>query len=222
MFKLSPETLVILLFNIIPILGVAYYNWAPFEVFWLFWMETLIMAFFNAIKILYSQGMDANDNLATPKLKLNVSAALGYLLVRIFIFLFYALFIIVFIGVMGSSSESGVKSLAVIFFGNKLFNLALLLTFISQSFYLTKYFFMNGAYRFSSRSDFSALFDARQIVIHVAVVLGAVGSSFLFKDGNPNTAIWIISVFCLVKCIVELYLSSNPKAATFTVVRENN
>jgi hypothetical protein len=211
MFKVVPESLVIILFNIVPILGVAYYNWAPFEVFWLFWMETLIIAFFNAIRVLYSQGLEQPTETTSTALKLNFKDAAGYLLVRIFVFFFYALFIIVFIGVLGSSTTSGVKSLAVIFFANKLFNIALLLTLLSQSFYLIKYFFMNGAYRFSKPGEYSALFDSRQIVIHVAVVLGAVGSSFLFKEGNQHTALWVIGVFCLVKCIVELYLVSNSK-----------
>lgn len=221
MFKLRPETIVILLFNIIPIIGVAYYGWAPFEVFWLFWMETLIIAVFNTIRVLYSQGLEENTPVPHTGLQLNYGAAVKYLLIRIFIFLFYSVFIIVFIGIMGSSNENGVKALSVIVFGNKLFNLALLITILSQSFYLIKYFFMNRAYYFSRPGQYSALFDARQIVVHVAVALGAVGASFLFNEGSPNTAIWIIAVFCVVKCITELVMASYTKNI-FTTAPTNN
>lgn len=220
MLKLLPETIVILLFNIIPIFGVAFYNWSPFEVFWLFWMETLIIAVFNTIRVLYSQGWHPDEPVASSNLKLHIGPAISYLLLRIVIFLFYSVFIITFIGVMANPTGDGVRSLSVIVFANKLFNLALLITIVSQAFYLIRYFFMNGAYRFSKRSDYTAIFDARQIVIHIAVVLGAVGSSFLFKDGNPNSAIWLIVVFCVVKTVVELVLASNSKKSMDIAARQ--
>ncbi|RYY71448.1 MAG: hypothetical protein EOO13_03055 [Chitinophagaceae bacterium] len=208
MLKIRPETLVIILFNIIPIVGVAWYDWAPFQMFWLFWMETLIIAFFNCIRILFSQGLAAQSSSTGLPLRLNYGKALSYLVIRIFIFLFYSLFIIVFIGVMGHSGKNSLGSLSVIYFGNRLFNIALLLTVVTQSFYLVKYFFMNSAYYWSSPHQYSSLFDGRQIVIHIAVVLGGVGMSFLFKDGNSNWgAIWIISVFCVLKCVFELYFA---------------
>ncbi len=220
MFKLLPETFVILLFNIIPIFGVAFYNWSPFEVFWLFWMETLIIAVFNTVRVLYSQGEQPDVPYSNGSLKLNIGPAISYLVVRVIIFLFYSVFIITFIGIMANPKGDGVGSLAVIVFADKLFNLALLITIVSQAFYLIRYFFMNGAYRFSKRSDYTAIFDARQIVIHVAVVLGAVGASFLFKDGNPNSAIWIIAVFCVVKTVVELALASYSKKSMDSAARQ--
>lgn len=207
----TAEILIIILFNFVPIVGVAYYNWTPFEVFWLFWVETLIIGFFNTVKVLYSQGLEQTTMSGSKELELNYGSAIRYLVARIFIFLFYSVFIIVFIGVMGANTKQGVSALAVVFFGNKLFNLALLITVLSQSFYLVKYFFWNRAFYFSKTSDYSALFDARQIVIHVAVVLGAVGSSFLFKEGDSRNSIWVIAVFCVVKCLVEIYLASTKK-----------
>jgi hypothetical protein len=212
MFKLIPERLAIILFNLVPILGVAYYNWAPFEVFWLFWMETLIIAFFNTIRVLYSQGWNKETSQEGRGIHMNIGSAMKYLVMRIFIFLFYSLFIIVFIGVMGARNDNSVRSLSVIFFGSKLFNIALLLTIASQLYYITKYFFLNRAYYFSSPGDYSAIFDGRQIVIHIGVVLGGVGTAFLFKEGQaPGASIWVISVFCITKCILELYLSATTK-----------
>ncbi len=214
--KLSPEVAVTIAFNLVPIIGVAYYDWAPFEMFWLFWMETLIIAFFNTIRVLYSQGYEAGTPVSAP-LQLNFGSAIRYLFMRIFIFLFYAIFIIVFIGVLGSTDSNGIRALGAIAFQNKLFNLALLIIFCSQSYYLTRYFFMNRTYYYSKPSEYAGLFDGRQIVIHVAVVLGAVGATFLFKKESHShwAAIWTIGIFCLLKCIFDLYfISSRPLNTT--------
>lgn len=203
------EILVAIIFNLIPILGVAFFDWAPFEMFWLFWMETLIIAFFNTIRVLYSQGKPAGHFRNEP-LTLNFKSAIGYLLLRIIIFLFYAIFIIVFIGILGSSGSNGVKALGAIAFLNKLFNLALLLMFVSQAYYITRYFFMNREYYYSKASDYASIFDGRQIVIHIAVVLGAVGGTFLFREKDSYAAaVWTISVFCILKCILDLYFISS-------------
>lgn len=213
--KLSPEVAVTIVFNLVPIIGVAYYDWAPFEMFWLFWMETLIIAFFNTIRILFSQGYEAGQP-AGSSLQLNYIAAIKYLVLRIVIFLFYAIFIIVFIGILGSSDSNGIRALGAIAFQNKLFNLALLIIFCSQSYYITRYFFMNRAYYYSRPSEYAGIFDGRQIVIHVAVVVGAVGATFLFKKESSSqwAAIWTISIFCLLKCILDLYfISSKPAGA---------
>ena len=201
--KTSPYLIAILVFNIIPLIGVAYYNWSPFEMFWLFWMETLIISVFNAIRVLFSQGMHESGE----TFKLNFLQAGKYLLLKIIIFLFYSIFIILFIGFKSNKEGASLHTVTTIAFQNLLFNMALLLSIASNAFYLIKNFFANGAYRDTLPSDFPGLFDSRQIVIHVAVVLGAVGSSFLFeKSGNAHySSIWIISIFCLVKCFFEWY-----------------
>ena len=203
----------ILLFNLVPIAGVAYYDWSPFEMFWLFWMETLIIAFFNSIRVFYSQGMEAHSNTLGIQTKHHFLPAFKYLLARIFIFFFYSIFIIAFIGFVAHKEKSTAHVFSTIIFQNKLFNLALLLCVSSQTYLLVRYFFMNGQYFYSLPGNYAAIFDGRQIVMHIAVVLGGVGAVFFFKNaGNSNYAsIWIISVFCAIKCIFELYFSGPPK-----------
>jgi hypothetical protein len=205
--KTSPYLLAILAFNIIPVIGVAYYNWSPFEMFWLFWMETLIISLFNAVRVLFSQGHQAGAVTGNNSIKLHFLPAFRYLLSRLFIFLFYALFIIVFIGFMSNKKEDPVHTVRTLAFQNLFFNMALLLSICSNAFYVIKNFFANGGYRYAQPSDYPGIFDGRQIVIHVAVVLGAVGSAFLFENsGNAQySSIWIISIFCIAKCIFELF-----------------
>jgi hypothetical protein len=205
--------ILIILFNLVPILGVAYYEWRPFDMFWLFWMETLVLSFFNAVRVLYSQGQSEGTLQEKQPLVYHTGAALKFLLGRVLIFLFYSLFIIVFIGFVNGPKDDAVHVVQTIFLGNRLFNWALLLGIAGQAFYLIKFFFMNGQYNYSKPSDYAILFDGRQLVIHVAVVLGSVGSAFLFKNtaSKGYAGIWIIGVFCVAKCVWELFLSSPVK-----------
>ncbi len=204
--KKAIRVISIILFNIVPITGVAFYNWSPFEMFWLFWMETLIISFFNAVKILFSQERTVVTRGESISLQYNVAHALRYLLIRLVIFLFYSIFIITFIGFVAHKERDPVQVIRTLAFQNLLFNLALLLIICTNLFYLLKYFFFSGAYLYARKNAYSGFFDGRQIVIHVAVVLGAVGSAFLFNDGNsPYAAVWIISILCIAKCIFELF-----------------
>lgn len=206
----------IIAFNLVPIFGVAFYNWQPFEAFWFFWVETLIMALFNAIRIVFSQGQNAAAVNTQQPLVYHAGKGIKYLFIRIGIFLFYSLFIIVFIGFVANNSTDKSTVLKTLLFQNKFFNLGLLISIFSQGYYLVFYFFRNGAF-FTARPDsYAAIFDSRQLVIHVAVVLGAFGGMFLAKNtsfGNYSS-IFIISLLCACKCVAELlsYKSDAAKA----------
>ena len=79
----------IVVFNLVPIFGVVFFNWQPFEAFWFFWVETLIISFFNSIRIVFSQNQQqATLNTGSPRMY-HISKAIKYLLIRIGIFLFY-------------------------------------------------------------------------------------------------------------------------------------
>lgn len=196
----------IIAFNIVPIVGVLFYNWQPFDAFWFFWLETLIMAFFNCLRIIFSQQRDA-ENLVPQALSFNVGKGLKYLLIRIGIFLFYSLFIIVFIGFIANNSDNKGSVLNTLAFQNSFFNMGLLLSIISQSYYLIFYFFRNGTFLTAKPDSYAALFDIRQIVMHLAIVLGTFGSIFLIKYTSFGrfSGAFIISLLCICKCVAEIY-----------------
>ena len=198
--------LFIIVFNLIPVLGVASFEWQPFEAFWFFWVETLIMAIFNTIRIVYSQGqLPENVNTNKP-LVYQLGAGIKYLAIRIAIFLFYAIFIITFIGFVANVNKDKVAVLTTLLFQNNLFNAGLLISIVSQGYYLLTGFFGNGAYYTSNPGSFAAIFDGRQIVIHVAIVLGALSAIFLERNtsfGNYGSII-IISMLCAGKCILDI------------------
>ena len=191
----------------IPIIGVASFNWQPFEAFWFFWVETLIMTLFYTIQIVYSQGQ-LPDNVNTSKpLVYHLNRGIKYLLIRIAVFLFYAIFIIAFIGFVANVNKDKVAIISTLLFQNKLFNAGLLISIFSQGYYLLTGFFRNGAFYTSTPDSFTALFDGRQLVIHVAIILGALGGIFLAKNtsfGNYSNII-IISLLCICKCIFDIF-----------------
>jgi hypothetical protein len=198
--------LFIIVFNLIPILGVASFNWQPFEAFWFFWVETLIMALFNTIRIVYSQGqLPGNVNTNMP-LVYHLNRGIKYLGIRIVIFLFYAIFIITFIGFVANVNKDKVAIVTTLLFQNKLFNAGLLISIFSQGYYLLTGFFRNGAFYTSTPDSFTPIFDGRQLVIHIAIVLGAFGAMFLEKNtsfGNYSN-IFIISLLCICKCVFDI------------------
>lgn len=196
----------ILLFNLLPIAGVAFFQWSPFEMFWLFWVETLIVAVFNTFRVLFSQGLTPNQAKNHRPLHINVWEGIRYFLGRIFIFLFYSIFIIVFIGFISNAGEDKGHVFRTVLLKNNLFNLAVILMFVSQATILVKYFIQNGYYLISSVKEYPIVFDSRQILMHVAVIIGSVGSAFWFNGGHASgfASVWIISVFCVLKLVWEL------------------
>ena len=197
----------IVAFNLVPIFGVFFYNWQPFEAFWFFWVETLIVACFNCICIVFSQGRLQNSENSTKPLTYNLKKGLKYLLIRFAIFLFYAMFIIVFIGFEANTHADKGKVLGTILFQNKFFNLSLLISIASQGYYLLFYFFRSGAFITSLPDSYPALFDSRQLIIHIAVVLGTLGGIYLTKNTNYGnySSTFIISLLCICKCAAELF-----------------
>lgn len=197
----------IVAFNLAPVVGVFFYNWQPFEAFWFFWVETLIMDFFNSLRIAFSQGREAWTVNNNQPMQYHIGKGLQYLLIRIAIFLFYAVFIITFIGFVANNSTDKTNVLTTLLFQNELFNLGLLISFVSQGYYLVFYFFRNNAWLTTKPDSYAALFDSRQLIIHIAIVLGAFGSTFLAKKtgfGNYGN-VFIISLLCVCKCIAELF-----------------
>jgi hypothetical protein len=205
----------IIFFNLVPIFGVAFYNWQPFEAFWFFWVETLLIAFFNSLRIVFSQGQQASVNAAKPYVY-HISKGLKYLFIRIAIFLFYSVFIIIFIGFVANASKDKSLVLKTILFQNTFFNLGLLISMFSQGYFLINNFFRTGAFISTSPDNYAAIFDGRQLVIHVAIVLGAMGSMFLMKNtsfGNYS-AVFIISLLCICKTVFDIFES---KSGTFRI-----
>lgn len=204
----------IILFNLVPVLGVASYNWQPFEAFWFFWLETLIIAGFNAVRIIYSQGQTTNNVNPDLPIVFHFGKGIKYFVIKSCVFIFYAIFIITFIGFVANVNSNKVEVLSILLLQNKLFNIGLLLSIFGHGYFLIMGFFRNGSFLTSNPDSFAAIFDGRQLVIHVAIVIGALGSIFLAKNtsfGNYGN-VFIISLLCICKCFYDLRITdyNNP------------
>ncbi len=222
-----PSVLFIFLLNLVPIWGVLHWGWTPFYVFYLFWLETLIVSIFNAIKIVGCRGDEYDQKLHSSNHKYaglhvnylsHIGKASRYLLARIFIFFFYLLFIVVFIGFF-ANKQGGVKGglgiLDVLVFRHEAFNYTLLAFAINQLAQFIFDFYANGNYKRTHASDFASIFDGRQLVIHVAVVLagifGAQGQIFGNKLNPSHVSIVMVTIFCIVKSIYEVFKYTQEK-----------
>ncbi len=199
--------LFIIFFNSIPIVGVAYFDWQPFEAFWFFWVETLIIAFFNSIRIVFSQGQKLTITDTNRPLVYHFKKGITYLLIRTAIFIFYAIFIITFIGFVANVNKNKEAVIITLLFQNNLFNMGLLISIFSEGYYIITGFFRNGAFYTSSPDSFTSIFDGRQLIIHVAIVIGALGSIFLEKNTSFGSYgnIFIISLLCICKVMFDVF-----------------
>ncbi len=195
-----------------PIYGVMVGEWTLFSVIYLYWMETLVLSFFSFIKIISAKGNIPHD---TIKIKLSVHSdsrwimGIKYLFVRTCTLLFYLLFIVVFVGFVASNKGDGMRNIEMVLFRNPIFNLTLLLYTLSLGMDLMWHYFGNGEYLKTHPSDHAAFVDGRTIVMHVVIVLGAVGFTYVkehFPNNNQLAQLYFICIFVLVKTVADVLL----------------
>ncbi|MES2431573.1 MAG: DUF6498-containing protein [Bacteroidota bacterium] len=219
-----PSIFFIIALNLVPIWGVLHWGWTPFYVFYLFWLETLIVSFFNFFKIIACRGDEYDQKLQLSNHKYaeihvnhlsHIGKACRYLFIRIFIFFFYLIFIVVFIGFFASKKNEGLSILEVMIFRNEAFNYTLIAFILNQVGQLIFDFYAEGNYKRTHPSDFASIFDGRQLVVHVAVVLGGVFGAqkeiFNTKINPDHIGIYIVTIFCIVKSIYEVFKFSSEK-----------
>ncbi len=60
---LSISLVVLLVVNIVPLIGVIALGWSPMEILSIYWMETLIIGFFNVFKMILAAPKDMSNNI---------------------------------------------------------------------------------------------------------------------------------------------------------------
>lgn len=201
-----------LAFNLMPIYGVMAEGWSLFSVVYLYWMETLILAVFSVVKIMTARGKEPKSSLIAkldamnpdgPKWKI----ALKFLFWRVAILLFYLLFIVVFVGFISARKGEGMLNLKLVLFMDPVFNLTLLLYSVSLAMDMVWHYFGNGEYLVNHPKDYASFIDARTIVMHVVIVLGAVGYvkvKDMYPDNIELAQLYFIGIFVIVKTLADL------------------
>lgn len=217
--SLLPIYFAIVAANMLPVYGVITGKLLFFQVLYLYWFESLLLIFFDCVRIAFAQGKDLDDgfgqkmkNLVVPRdldrdltLKGKFSLILGTVCIRVFILLFYLLFIVVFIGFQITGKGQRPTVFATMGLQNQFFNTAVAFFLISMAVQLIGGFFISGKYRTAAPANYTNVFTARTILMHVMIVCSAVAHQFLF-DGRSYAAVGemiYVTVFMLVRTLMD-------------------
>jgi hypothetical protein len=194
--------------NIIPFLGVVFFNWSVFALLYAFWLETLGLSFFNAIRIAFAA--------KEPESTFYFGKAFRFFMLRAGILLFYMIFLLVFVGIDISGKQGGVNFVMYLVLLDIPFRITILSFFFIKLIELVYHYFYLGERKTTAPDDYNKLFDSRLIVIHVVIVLGVFAFTFFNeKLGSHSGAIAFAAVFVLVKMLADfgvgLVGKQNPK-----------
>lgn len=192
--------------NLVPFLGVVFFDWSVFALIYAFWLETLGISFLNTIKIAFSKGGETSG--------LHFGKALRYFVLRILILLFYMIFILTFVGFMVSEKQAGRSFIEYLIFLDDTFRLTIIIFFLVKFFEMVYNFFYKKEYLSSLPTSFHAFTESRIIVMHVVIVLGVFAFQFFNeKLGDHAGIVAFAGIFVLVKSIADYF--------SFTLARKS-
>ncbi|MCB9033915.1 MAG: hypothetical protein H6553_08770 [Chitinophagales bacterium] len=202
MKKSNQWKLGLLVANLFPLVGVLEQNWSLFIVLYIYWFETLIQSFFNAVKII-----------STPNYVGKWSKGITYFIVRFGVFIFYSIFLIVFIGFLEQTDEGRMQNLMAIAFKNKLVNITILNFIIFNLFdYIFNYkLSLSAEEKQMTIKKYTVFFNARTLVMHIVIILCAIVYSFLANKIIHNKIIIniiLFSIFIGIKSLADLFSNS--------------
>ncbi len=211
-----PVVALLMVTNLFPLIGVAFYDLSFFAFFYLYWTETVLIGIFRWLKMIKANKQSQpNPNMTIngkPLSYKNVNSRVFmmgmYFFWRSFIMIFYLVFIIVFVGLWNAhDDDTRMEFLSAITFSDRWMQITLLSYFLAQLvdfiFYLRDAQYLN-----TSLQELANIFDARTIVLHVVIVLGVFLSQWVSENlfpQNPRAGtIAFASLFVVVKTITDI------------------
>ena len=189
-----PSAILLIIANLLPIYGVIFLSWNPFDIILLYWTENIVIGVFNFLRMLSAQG---KTPLSTVSNDISGETPGGFAMnlgLGLFSLLHYGIFTFVhgaFLGFLVFPKTT--FFLDKDFSGVGIFMLALT---ISHGFsFLYNYIGKKEYLERSAQQQMTAPYG-RIIVIHLTIILGGLVSTFL-----PNFA---IILFVIIKIIVDL------------------
>lgn len=195
--------------NLFPLYGVINYNWNIFSVVYIYWIELLIITFFQFLKIIIAQGN--SKLLFLSKLFLG----LKFILFRVALFLFYLLFIVVFLGFLISAKDNSenraLNIFDTLFIKDSFFRITLLSFILYKFIEFIVLYILNNDYKISKPTDHNNFLDMHILIVHLVVVIG----TFLYQ-GVTDTLHWnhksamiaCVSLFVVIKIIADVVRQS--------------
>lgn len=187
-----------LIMNIVPFLGVLFFDWSVFALIYAFWLETLAESFFNAIRIAFAQKSDSGS--------FHFVKAFSYFFVRILVLLFYLIFVLAFVGAMISHKQDGVHFVYYLFLIDTTFRIAIISFFVLKLLELIYHYFYLGERKNTSPAEFNSLFTGRIIVIHIVIVIGVFAYQYFSEKLSEHSGVVAFAaVFVSVKLIADFF-----------------
>ncbi len=161
MAKLSPSSLALIIGNLVPIVGVLFFEWELFPLILLYWLENVVIGIFNAFKMLTCSGSES-------------------FVQRIFMTLFFSFHYGMFcfghgtfvVDLFGGDLESIPDALQIIIQDG--LKWALIALVISHAFSFLSNYLMGGELKQLSVSEVMFSPYKRIIVLHVFIIFGGI------------------------------------------------
>lgn len=157
--KLSTSSLALIIGNLVPVIGVVFFEWQLFPLILLYWLENVVIGIFNAFKMLTCSGSES-------------------FLQRIFMTLFFSVHYGMFcfghgtfvVDLFGGDLDSIPAALQIITQNG--LQLALIALVVSHGFSFLQNFMVRGEFRQMSVSLVMFMPYKRIIVLHVFIIFG--------------------------------------------------
>lgn len=190
-----------IMLNFTSLLGVIFFDWSVFSLFYFFFLETVALSFFDGIKIFFAQG-DENKGPHFGK-------AIRFMLFRAFILAFYLIFILSFVGVLISGKQGkGYEWIEYFLLLKTSFRITVFTLLFIQLFELVYFYFIKNQRKTTKVESLYFLFSPRIIIIHVVIILGSF--SFEYFEGRFGARYGLIgfaAVFVVFKTIVDFFVN---------------
>lgn len=214
-----PAYLMLITANALPVYGAAIGKLVFFQVIYLYWFESLLLIFFDCIRIGAAQGRQIGGGIFNKMAIGGVresgevagfSAKAGLILrtiiIRVLLLLFYLLFIVAFVGFRITGKEHKMDVMETMIFRNQFFNTAVIIFLINMVVQLIGGFFISGKYHTDSPRTYANFFDGRTMLMHVMIVGSVFIHQFFFekKSYAATGEIVYVGIFMLIKTIVDI------------------
>jgi hypothetical protein len=191
--------------NALQVYGILVLGWHFFPILYMWWWEEFVRSAFGILKLRRLRNMRAqNQNL--PEVQGGFSA----MRVRLFLCFIYFVFVVVMAGLVFAPKGSYIENLVTLVFGNRIFNLNLLLFIGLQGWLLWRDFYLDLP---TDQTLFSALqtsFDYRNAILHIGLLAGAL-LSFLLPKFSIATEHAFMFGFMGIKTFVELWAANRQR-----------
>jgi hypothetical protein len=188
--KLSWDLSVIslIIFNLVPLFGIIFFDWSLFSVIFLYWSENLVIGFYNVLKMLKAQRVDIGNKVFEQKENNKKSY-----LVSFFIFHYSMFTLVQGLFVLAIFYEQGVSISGIL--------IAIISLFVSHGISYFENFLKKEEYKTVSPGDLFGQPYNRVFIVHMVVLFGGFVIS-RFSD----LSIFPILLLVILKTVTDLKL----------------